>query len=106
MNQAREELPNSPSQRHRLAEIAERGPTGRLQHCLTVGVELSGPLDLEDLRGRFARFCAHTFQEPQEDRSSPPVKDGPLMPLAAISVATRTLIFFSLKLLSAICLAV
>lgn len=56
MNQAREELPNSPSQRHRLAEIAERGPTGRLQHCLTVGVELSGPLDLEDLRGRFARM--------------------------------------------------
>ncbi|MBK7622416.1 MAG: hypothetical protein IPJ14_07060 [Kineosporiaceae bacterium] len=56
MNQAREQLPNSPSQRHRLGEIVERGLTGRLQHCLTVGVELSGPLDLQDLRGRFAQM--------------------------------------------------
>jgi hypothetical protein len=52
MSLAREELPGSPSQRHRLELLSRTGPTGNLGHCLTVGIELTGALDLVELRAR------------------------------------------------------
>ena len=46
------ELSNSSAQRERIRRIAERGPTGRLRHCLTVGAEIHGQVDENELRGR------------------------------------------------------
>ncbi len=46
------ELSNSSAQRERIRRIAERGPTGRLRHCLTVGAEIHGQVDENELRTR------------------------------------------------------
>jgi len=51
-------LSDSPAQRERLRAVLADGPTGHLRHCLTVGVEIRGLLDEDDLRARFARLVA------------------------------------------------
>ena len=52
----RAELPNSVAQRERIKLLLEHGPTGRLRHCLTVGIEIHGKADEDDLRVRLARL--------------------------------------------------
>lgn len=57
-----EEVPNSAAQRARIADVTGRGPVGVLRHCLTVGIQIRGTADEEDLReelrGRLARAVA------------------------------------------------
>lgn len=48
------ELPNSEPQRERIRSIDERGLTRQLRHCVTVGVEIRGPVDEIELRARMA----------------------------------------------------
>src|SRR6266567_4893117 len=52
------ELPNSSAQHERIRRITERGLTGRLRHCLTVGAEIRGPVDENELRARLGRLIA------------------------------------------------
>jgi len=52
------ELPNSSAQRERIRRITERGTTGRLRHCLTVGAEIHGQVAEDELRARLACLIA------------------------------------------------
>ncbi|HEX5598092.1 MAG TPA: hypothetical protein VFX61_19070 [Micromonosporaceae bacterium] len=49
-------LPDSAAQRERLRAIASTGPIGYLRHCLTVGIEIRGTVDADELRTRLARL--------------------------------------------------
>jgi hypothetical protein len=50
------EFPNSVAQRERIRMLLEYGPTGRLRHCLTVGIEIHGKADDDDLSARLTRL--------------------------------------------------
>jgi hypothetical protein len=52
------ELPNNATQRERIRELTACGPTGRLRHCLTAGIEIRGLVDEEELRERIGRLTA------------------------------------------------
>jgi hypothetical protein len=51
------EIPNSPAQNARIAEITRSGATGGLRHCVTVGVEINGAVDEQELRDRLAALA-------------------------------------------------
>lgn len=50
------ELPNSAAQRERIRAIVEHGPTGRLRHCLTIGIQIHGEADVDEFRRRLIRL--------------------------------------------------
>lgn len=52
------ELPNSTAQRERIRQITERGLAGRLRRCLTLGAEIHGQVDENELRDRLDRLIA------------------------------------------------
>jgi hypothetical protein len=43
-------VPNSPAQQRRLEALGRHGPVGLLRHCLTVGLEFTGPVDEQVLQ--------------------------------------------------------
>lgn len=56
--EASPELPNSVAQCERIRRIANRGPAGRLRHCLSVAAEIRGPVDEAELRARLDGLIA------------------------------------------------
>ena len=54
-------VPTTLHQRARIIEFSARGARGRVAHCLTAGLRVDGPLDVDDLR---ARVVALTHRHP------------------------------------------
>lgn len=52
------ELPNSVAQRERIDSITEQGFSGRRGHCVTVAVEIRGPVDEDDIAARLSGVVA------------------------------------------------